>query len=1006
MLELKHLTKVYRTKGGTETRALDDVSVSFAETGLVFLLGKSGSGKSTLLNLAGGLDEPTSGEVVVMGRSSRDFSGADFDSYRNTYVGFVFQEYNVLNEFNVEENVALALELQGKTREKEKVRQILEEVELERFAKRRPNTLSGGQKQRIAIARALVKDPQIIMADEPTGALDSATGKQVFDTLKKLSETRLVLVVSHDREFAEIYGDRIIELRDGKIISDVIKVKAEAQALSANVKQIDNDTLTVKSGTSDEEILNAVKKFLAEGEGELLISRGARDIESFRRVNHIDENGARERFDDTPPMTVSHTGDKAKFIRSKLPAGKAIKIGASGLKLKPFRLILTILLSVVSFVMFGLFSTMMLYDEQSVLVNSFMSSDYEYLTVNKQYEVKYTYSKESYSYTSYRGAQFTPAEVTKLGGNDAFGAYSARINSFRNVSYGIEKSDYYNLSISSVSVLPKGHSLRSRIQGQYPTKADEVCVSTYFLDCLKNAQFFPLNEKDEPSQTAKPINTASDLIGEKLSTYDKVYTITGVFDSGSIPAKFDELKTSSAHNNYILLWEFQSYITEGLHSLAFADESLIEDLESNGNYEEYVEYFDYCENEYSVSSPYTPDYRLYTSNSVKVYESSPAQPQLPVLRFDGSTAPLTDKQLIPSVHFIYYYFVERYWNEIEPEILKQEPLFEDYGEDEDAYWADWNEWDARHQEAYDKYYAFEMAGYALVNGSITDHETGEWHTPTREELEASIQVIADYVKESFHINLGRENWRNGTVNSLGEYEIVGFYYTFSDRYRYTQGYYCSQNFYDNAGVYAFQSDYTEETKYEPEADATFSYVFVPIEKTRDGLTKLFDKLFVTDPDTDVLYSTDNFLYSSILSVNNLVENLSLVFLIIGIVLAVFAALLLFNFITMSISNKKKEIGILRAVGARGIDVFKIFFSESGIIVGICTVLALIGSIVLTFVINNVLKVEAGLDVTLFVFGPLSVLLMVGIAFAVAVISTFLPVFFAARKKPVESLRAL
>ena len=116
MLELRHLTKIYKTAGGAETRAIDGVSLSFESTGLVFLLGKSGSGKSTLLNLAGGLDAPTEGEVLVMGRSSKVFSGRDFDSYRNTYVGFVFQEYNVLNEFNVEENVALALELQGRPR--------------------------------------------------------------------------------------------------------------------------------------------------------------------------------------------------------------------------------------------------------------------------------------------------------------------------------------------------------------------------------------------------------------------------------------------------------------------------------------------------------------------------------------------------------------------------------------------------------------------------------------------------------------------------------------------------------------------------------------------------------------------------------------------------------------------------------------------------------------------------------------------------------------------------
>ena len=198
MLQVKNLVKRYTTKGETVT-ALDHVSVDFPEKGMVFLLGKSGSGKSTLLNVSGGLDSPDEGEVIVKGKSSKDFSKSDFDSYRNTYLGFIFQEYNILNELTVAENVALALELQGKPREKSLVDSILEQVDLKGLGDRRPNTLSGGQKQRVAIARALVKDPEIIMADEPTGALDSATGAQVFDTLKKLSAEKLVVVVSHDR---------------------------------------------------------------------------------------------------------------------------------------------------------------------------------------------------------------------------------------------------------------------------------------------------------------------------------------------------------------------------------------------------------------------------------------------------------------------------------------------------------------------------------------------------------------------------------------------------------------------------------------------------------------------------------------------------------------------------------------------------------------------------------------------------------------------------------------
>ena len=154
MLEIRGLKKVYKAKkGGAQVRALDGVSIRFPEKGMVFLLGKSGSGKSTLLNLCGGLDAPDEGEIVIKGRSSKDFTQSDFDSYRNTFVGFVFQEYNILNEFSVEDNIALALELQGKGRSRAQVKAILAQVDLLDFAKRKPNTLSGGQKQRVAISR-------------------------------------------------------------------------------------------------------------------------------------------------------------------------------------------------------------------------------------------------------------------------------------------------------------------------------------------------------------------------------------------------------------------------------------------------------------------------------------------------------------------------------------------------------------------------------------------------------------------------------------------------------------------------------------------------------------------------------------------------------------------------------------------------------------------------------------------------------------------------------------
>ena len=225
MLRVQNLEKIYSSRRGIRVKALKGISLNFPEKGLVFVLGKSGSGKSTLLNLLGGLDRPTSGEIIVAGRSSKDFSNSDFDSYRNNSVGFVFQEYNLIDNYTAGTNVSLALELQGKKATREEVDALLRDLELvdddgNTLYDRNINELSGGQKQRVAIARALIKDPKIILADEPTGALDSDTGTELYELFKRLSSNRLIIIVSHDIESAKKFGDRIIELKDGTVISD------------------------------------------------------------------------------------------------------------------------------------------------------------------------------------------------------------------------------------------------------------------------------------------------------------------------------------------------------------------------------------------------------------------------------------------------------------------------------------------------------------------------------------------------------------------------------------------------------------------------------------------------------------------------------------------------------------------------------------------------------------------------------------------------------------------
>ena len=232
MIELKNVSKLYKTKTRS-VAALDGVSFTLPEKGLVFILGRSGSGKTTMLNMLGGLDAPTEGELLVDGVSSRDFKQTDFDNYRNRYVGFVFQEYHLLDDYTVADNIALALELQNDLTQEERQQKIaaaLSQVELAGYGDRNTGELSGGQKQRVAIARALVKDPPMILADEPTGALDRKTGRQLFDLLKEISKDKLVVVVSHDEDFAHEYADRILELEEGKIISDSAPVEQHTRS--------------------------------------------------------------------------------------------------------------------------------------------------------------------------------------------------------------------------------------------------------------------------------------------------------------------------------------------------------------------------------------------------------------------------------------------------------------------------------------------------------------------------------------------------------------------------------------------------------------------------------------------------------------------------------------------------------------------------------------------------------------------------------------------------------
>lgn len=983
MLEVKNLKKVYKTKKGADVFALDGVSLRFAEKGMVFLLGKSGSGKSTLLNVCGGLDNPTEGEIIVKGRSSKDFSQSDFDSYRNTFIGFIFQEYNILNEFSVEDNIALALELQGKSKDKAAIAALLDEVDLAGYAKRKPNTLSGGQKQRIAIARALIKSPEIIMADEPTGALDSNTGKQVFDTLKKLSKDKLVIVVSHDRDFAEQYGDRIIELKDGKVISDVSKTQLQQKTLSENINAV-GDVLCIKSAAElCEADFDKIKSFLKNCESDVVIATNKTDIASFKKVARINDEGEKEVFAETDASKTpkkEYTKEDSRFIRSKLPIRHAFKIGVSGLRSKPVRLFFTILLCSVAFILFGLLSTLNFYNSEATFKQTLLDTESPVLQLKKEYTGKitwYRYGEEDYSFDTVYDTFFTPDDLEKYKGelnSDIFGAASV----YSNFTVRQQDAPYWVNTISAFAYLPEGHTLRGKINGKYPSNKNEIVVSSYAAEMFLNCGVYGHDG------ASLELSSAEDIIGKAIQVNGNKFTVTGIIDSGAIPEEFSVLKESGVEN-YNLSNKFATHLGSGLHLIVFSTNDRIEEVASQYSHKEGIENYTYISAATKVHGEYSfPDYTNSRYSAVKNIGD------MKIYNLSGSGADLSDKEVILPMSLLSEIVSSAYQT-----LFEEANSSENYKKAED------------YQNIVNLCYELRDGGFYKYDDKSDEPE----YIPfTDAEYEKRINTLLSALKKDkisipFALKLFDAN-NNALIGEAEEFSVKGFYKP--DRNDGQATTFVSAATFDrlwNAQKISV-SDYSVlETDYVESPSAIYSTLFLPGAVDTDRAETYWN-----------VYSNEKFdenmtrvniaggFVNSLKTVDYLVDTLSKVFLWVGIVLAVFAALLLSNFISVSISHKKREIGILRAVGARSSDVFKIFFSESFVIAVICVIISVIASIFLCNFLNIQLASELG--ASLFVFGPLSLLVLIAIAVVTVIVATFLPVYNAAKKKPVDSIRSL
>ena len=1121
MLEVKNLKRIYKSKKGDNIYALNGINLKFPEKGLVFILGKSGSGKSTLLNVLGGLDELDEGEFIINGKSSKDFSPTEKDSYRNTYLGFIFQEYNILNDFTVRENIELALQLQHKKVNEGVVDNILEKVDLKGFGERKPNELSGGQKQRVAIARALVKDPQIIFGDEPTGALDSNTGKQVFDTLKKLSKDKLVIIVSHDREFAENYGDRVIELKDGQVISDITKTSSSEYDYNG-ILIIGDNTLKIGKGhklTSED--IELIKATIECNDNDTYITTNDGGIDLSKQHSFLPTN----------EKEIKESKKSINLISSKFTLFNALRMGAKSLKVKPFRLIMTIFLSTIAFGLFATAITLGMFDLIDAATSTFKEQNITDLIVTKT-------PKQDKNNYSYRYEVFSSEEIENM--KNQTGCNVVEINDVVGYFPYDNKNDIYHVykPTGAVTLSSLDNTPYRLLAGRLPTSSSE-CLITYneylgyydfgfengekhyspktinYNDVINTPLFLSINNVTKNITRMNIVGILDIALGEEYEEYRYL----SIYDrSSSEQNNLYNLTTKPSKYSLIYIGEDEKAVSKDREGITRTD-FLSEDNQTTyysmnklGYYPEHdkILFFDKSQKELGdkdiVVNPltYINSFALDT-NVVRDFEMTfeGAKPSLSSST-DYHFSSLTNRgEIVEHVYkasaykTAYNLYLDFFNNDLDlfrkenedydysPHVGEVSKGVYDYSSltNEDKYnvfmtyinhhFLLENKDNADLTSVYYSYYRkafndclesfnnkypftleeFKNLYYRLNRSLALDYSTSNYESFYEEFKNDSFYKIylGNSVSIYSKVNAMRDILTSSTLSDRDFGRYTAEFNNIRTNYFYEILNQVDASEFNNNDVYLEFKDfvyYDLKTNQDVKSSFNGMYKIVGLdfsidkdaygvkESTMDLLQDELDKyslvagsknaLVIFDKDYNNASSFFNYYYSLLkkfdkadygefkLSQENktllqvdyagtLLESLTEICTISSIGLAFFSMALFYNFISISISNKKREIGILRALGTKRSDVFKIFYSEAFIISSINFVLSTI--LVFTFAIFlNDRIISIGIPFELMKPGVLIVLILLVVSIVTSVLSSLIPVYRIANKSPIDSIK--
>ncbi len=1083
MFTINNLNKYYNRGKTNEFQVLKNINVKFPSKGFVFLLGKSGSGKSTLLNIIGGLDGFDDGVITIKDTSSDDFGKGAWDSFRNTYVGFIFQDYSIIDEYTIGKNIELVLELQGvkKSEAKRRAVELLKAVDLpDEIAKKKPNEISGGQKQRIAIARALVKNPDVILADEPTGALDSKTSEQILNILKEISANKLVIMVSHDREAAFKYADQIIEMADGEIqqnyynesglkyigntadfyksdseIGMVLRIPKNQKLSSDKIRDInkyleENDaTLYIplnKKHKLSETSLNIVYT-LSEKESEDMYLPIAKDVKNI----HGTTNPQAKNQVNPAKATINSDRGRYEVIKSRLPIGNSIKLGFSSIWRRKFKSLFSIIIFLAAIGIFGLVETMNKFDYGKALAKSYDTAGIEQITVTNTRESSEKYEDRGpdfFTMDEYISVVNSNSELSLGRSYDFFSAYSLPgastdssliVNSTEIIgSIVIQDLSSYNLEL---------------IDGVLPTSPKEILVTDYTADVLAGLQPSRNNDNDYSAWLSG---------ADKMIFGSNVVSVVGVVETGyeeylslnELPVaelaiaynknnvnKFNNLNysifsriivTESFQTSYINGKYLTSDVTFGIpnstgdwtmsigntmfnfkelysgvnSNYLYIHDNFVNEINSVGDLSDTQIILD----QYSLGS-WIFEQMGFGESTYNTYNTKPIDEKLDYLVSIGfldsefkisgkiginnqSWSPLTEYTIVGMassdeltrkfLNIDQYQFmlddsgVSNYVDVDMRDMISYYGFDSDLFNESNTHGADGKIYD---QEAYSSYLVdvIEDAGGA-VTAIPNDYV---WTYISDLKADASIAGLvesSDYLTESDFSQYGDEN---GYLNNL---LIVNGIDSSPANYNGWNGFFVSSNNYKNNSYFA---------------DDNMSGILVNLSDDLSVNESFFNYTQVAG----ISNSTNSigFYVDTFYSVST---DLGSIFFWISFGISGFAAFLLFTNISNSVVSKTNDIGTLRAIGARGSDVSKIFIFE-GLAIGLLTfVLSVITLFILTIRLNTEIQQDLGLQLSLFNVNSVIVLEMFALTIGVVLLASWLPVKRVSNMKPIDAIKSI